>query len=354
MHTRNRFTTLVLAVGAPIFTACDDSTTGLGPADDLDETTLTMDAELEISVDAGLAATALTTAEAVLGQARTPSVRARLLQAEDHFRNARRRWAAGDAPGARDRGRRAREAISDALLEGRGTRSVDNMIYEAEALIATLAVPGATYTDAADLASTLSGLVDQAREARDAGSDRVAGERMVAARQHTDRASRDRARDSDRRHDVLTPDILARLQVAQGSQAIQLAWGLIGGSPSEAQLRLMETAAELQSRAEAALAAGELGSAAALAYSAEIKALLAVVAADGVSHAGIQSVAEVSAQLLAEARAVVAAGGSAVDKAILKIAVRLYEQGAAQLAAGDARGVVLLWHSATMSAVLIG
>ena len=85
-----------------------------------------------LSVDAGLAATAVTTAEAVLGQARTPSVRARLLQAEDHFRQARHRWAAGDAPGARSRGRQAREAISDALRPSNPSRMDDAMLYIAD------------------------------------------------------------------------------------------------------------------------------------------------------------------------------------------------------------------------------
>jgi hypothetical protein len=354
MHTKTRFTTVILAALVPILGACGDSTTGPDTVGDSGQT-LGLEPELAIAVDPGLAATAVTTAEAAVGPAQTPTVRARLSLAEDHFAEARRRWAAGDHDGARTEGRLAREAIADALLEGRPTGLVDQMIEETRALVATLTADHAGYTDTGDLSSMLSALVDQAQTARDAGSDRAATERMVAARQHTDRAARDWHRDSDRRHDGLRREALARLQVAQGAHAIRLAWGLIGDAPTEAQARLMATAQELQRHAEAALAQGHLGRAAYLAHNAEIKSLVAVVvSSDRLSHDGVKSVAALSARLLEEARAVVAAGQSAVDLAILKIAARLFEHGMTQLEAGNPRGVVLLWHSATMSAVLIG
>ncbi len=367
MHTRPRLATLFLALLGASMIACDDSSTGPDLFDDLEQAPLAMDADLAISVDSELAASALATARGALGPNRPATVRARLAAAEDHFDNARRRWAANDDEGARREGRNARTAIADAMLEGWGSGIVDVMIEETDAQVATMEETETGYADAS-LSATLSSLVAQARTARDTGSYQDAGERMVAARQHTDRAARDhdrdrhrdrdtdraRDRDHDGARDGLTHGDLARLQVAQGAAAIRLAWGLIGGSPTEAQARLMETAEELQARAETALQEGNLSTAASLAHSAEIKALVAVVAADGLSHSDVQSVAALAGQLLEEARTVVAAGGSAVDKAILKIAVRLYEKGSAKLAAGNVRsGMTLLWHSATMSAVLI-
>lgn len=356
MNTTTRWATLVALTTGPLLAACDDGSTG--PVEPLTTAAVTLDAELAVAIDDGLAETALASAEATLGRTGSLSVEARLREARDQFSHARRRWAASDPDGAREHGRRARRAIADALVEGRGAAIVGSMIEETRALMTTLSVSDVGYADAPELGATLASLVAAARQALNVGSHREAAERMVAARQHTDRAARDWHRDSDRRrdrpHDDLRPEAWARLQVAQGAQAIRLAWGVIGGSPTEAQARLMEAAAELQRRAEAALAAGRLGAAAALAHGAEIKALVAVVASDGLGHAGVESVASLATHLLAEAREAVASGGSAVDLAIFKVAVHLYEEGEARLRAGNPRGVVLLWHSATMAAVLIG
>lgn len=355
MYDTTRLGMLVALIAAPMLAACGDSATGPDPAQGLTPVPPSLDAELAISVDEDLAGTALATAEAELGTVPSPAAEERLDEARDQFSEARRLWAAGDDTGARDRGRRARWALSQALVEGRGPVPLADLFEEIEALITTLGASDEGYAGAATLGTRLASLVHDARQAEAAGRELEAAERIVAARLHADRAARDWHRDSDRRNDVLGARGWVRLQVAQGASAIRLAWGLVGDAPTEAQARLLQAAEALQSRAQTALATGHPGAAASLAHHAEIKALIAVVVtADGLTHEGVHAVAALAAQLLEEARAVVASGGSAVDLAILKIAVRLYEQGTARLEAGNPRGVVLLWHSATMSAVLIG
>jgi hypothetical protein len=110
----------------------------------------------------------------------------------------------------------------------------------------------------------------------------------------------------------------------------------------------------LQRKAQIAFEEGFKGRAASLAHNAEIKALQAVVVPDGVSDRDIHTVTEAATALLAEATAAVEAGESAVDLALINLATRLYNGGLEKLEAGNVRGLVLLWHSATTSAVIIG
>ncbi len=169
MHTPTGYTTRIVAVGAPIFGAPDERmtrphevTVTSTPADDRAEPPSVLDAELAVSVNHDLAAAILTAVEAVLGGAATPSVRARLLQAEDHFYQARGRWAAEDPHGAGDRASRAWAAIIDALSEGGGPRSVDEMI---EGVVTRITQPskGDSPEGGVDLRSTLRDLLDRAR-----------------------------------------------------------------------------------------------------------------------------------------------------------------------------------------------
>ncbi len=351
----NRNTTLLtlLVAATPFLGACDQSSVGPQALDPVD-VPVVMDAELEISINSELTAAAVEDVQIALGPQRGPGPRARIQSATDHFSNARRRYAAGDPAGARAAGKQAREALSEAVILGLGASEVGLMIAEVEATVATLSINPASYSEPSALSATLSGLVDAAKADQQRGRDKDAGAKMVRARQHTDRARRDSAREHDGAGDVLKRDVIARLQVAQGAAAINLAWGLIGSSPNELQARLMGTASELQRKAEVALAEGHLGRAASLAHTAEVKSLQAVIGSDVVADDLVTTVAGLAEGLLAEATAVVGSGASAIDLAILQIANRLFEGGLEQLAAGKLRGLALLWSSATISTVLIG
>lgn len=340
---------LLLAL-APIVAACDTAPTAPDALIPIEDATIPMDPELEISTDSELTALAVQGVEIALGNA-AAGPRARIAAAREHFATARRRYQAGDQNGARTAGRQARQALSDAVLEGVGAAEVDLMIEEVDGVVATLSINSVGYDDAAGLSATLKALSDSAKTDRANGRDREAGEKAVRARQHRDRA-RKGPRDHGGSDGLLTRDVLARLQVAQGAEAEQLANSLIT-APTVEQLRLLDTASELLDQAHAALAANELGRAASLAHQAEIKFLKAVIGTD-LGHSDAQTILALSEQLLAQAREVVGAGGSAVDQAILELSARLFTGGSAKLAAGNARGLVLLWHSATMSSVLIG
>lgn len=350
MHRIPRPLALLLAL-TPLVAACDTSPTSPEAAIPIEEPGAVMDPELEISTDAELTTLAVQGVEIALGTAAAAGPRARVAAAREHYATARRRYQAGDHGGARTAGRQARQALSDALVEGVGVAEVDLMIEEVDGVVATLSVDPVGYEDAAGLSATLKALSDSAKTDRANGRDREAGEKAVRARQHTDRA-RKGPRDHHGPNDLLTRDVLARLQVAQGAEAEELAHSLVP-TPTEVQHRLLETASELLDQAHAALAANELARAASLAHQAEVKFLKAVIGSD-LGHVDAQTILALSERLLAQAREVMAAGGSAVDLAILELSARFFAGGSEKLAAGNARGLILLWHSATMSSVLIG
>ncbi|MEZ4417724.1 MAG: hypothetical protein R3E10_18350 [Gemmatimonadota bacterium] len=355
MNSNQRLLTLTLALGALALSACDRTPSDPGLDDVLSPAgEPTLDAELVLAVDPALAEVALESAEARVQRVRSPQVEERLRRAREHFETARRRYAAGDHSDARRRGQQARESIADALIAGLGATSVEGMIQETESLVASLDVDGSAYDEPAQLGAMLAQLVAAAQVDKAQGNDRGAGEKMVRARQHVDQAGR-RKDPSDRRpHDLFGRDDRVRLQVAMGGEAVATAGRLIL-TPTETQTRLLDTAAELQRLAEAALAQGEWGRANTLSREAEITALRAVIDVDGVDHAEANQIADLAEQLLAEAREVVERGAAAVDpaEAILELAERLFTEGSAQLGSGEVRGLALLWHSAAASSVLI-
>ncbi|MEZ4423747.1 MAG: hypothetical protein R3E98_10070 [Gemmatimonadota bacterium] len=352
MSPRPPLSRIALLLGALAFTACDR--TPLDPGLDAFDAPpdVALDTELVLATEPALAEVTLASAEAQLRRVQGAQVRARLRAAREHFEQARRRWNAGNADDARREGRRAREAVADALLLGLGRGSVEAMIDDVEALFLQVAVEGSGYDDPPALAATLAPLVNQARAAVAQGADRDAGEAMVRARQHVHRAGRRADGMARRAHDLFERTDRARVQVAMGSEAIALAERLIP-TPTDTQTRLLDTARELQRLAEAALGQGEWGRAATLAREAEVTALRAVLDVDGVGHDEAQQIADLAEALLAEARSTVGADASALDRALLELAGRLFAAGTETLAQGQPRGLVLLWSSAAASSVLL-
>ena len=349
MHRYTKLFTLMLAV-SPLLAACDQTTTG----PEVFGTPVTMSADLEISVNPEYSAAAIESAEIALGSNYGTSSQALVQSAEHHFAAARSHFAAGDSEGALLSGQEAREDLAEALIAGLGVGEIDVMIDEAEGVVTTLAVDASSYADPGSLSATLAGLVEGAKADKKKGRVNDAGEKMVRARQLVDRARRGWMRLVDRPNDVLTRDVLARIQVAQGGKAIGLAERLIGDAPNDLQIRLLARASELQRKALAAFEEGYKGRAVTLAHSAEIKALQGVVITDGVGERDVNTIKDAATALLDEATAAVEAGESAVDVALLELATRLYNAGLDKLEEGNVRGLVLLWHSATMSAVIIG
>lgn len=352
MHRYTKLFTLMLAA-SPLLAACDQTSTA--PDAEVDfETPGALSADLEISVNPEYSTAAIENTEIALGSEYGPTSQAFVQSAQQHFATAQARFAAGDSEGALVSGQEAREDLAEALIAGLGVDEVDVMIDEAEGVVTTLAVDASSYADPGSLAVTLAGLVDGAKADKQNGRVNDAGEKMVRARQLVDHARKRLMRLVDRPNDVLTRDVLVRLQVAQGGKAIGLAERLIGDAPNDRQLRLLARASELQRKAMVAFEKGYKGRAFSLAHRAEIKALQAVVITDGVNERDINTVKDAATALLEEATAVVEAGESAVDLALLKLATRLYNAGIDKLEEGNVRGLVLLWHSATMSAVIIG
>ena len=355
MMKKNRRIAALTLVVAALVSACDWS-----PAEPeflLEQPVVeALDDETALAVDPALAESALQSAEARVQPVSSANVRARLAAARGHFAEARRRYQEGRAQEARREGRRAREAIADALVTGLGPNALDGMIEEVEATIATLSVDGSGVDQPAQLIATLNRLVEGAKTDRARGRDREAAEKVVRGRQHTDRhihRKHDGPRDGHGPDHRFGRDEWARVRVAMGQESLELASRLIGSAPSDLQELLLASASELQRAAEAALAAGELARAVGLSKEAEVTALRAVVGRDGVGHVDIQSIQAAASQLLEEARVAVAAGASAIDVALLELAARFYEKGVAQVAEGKIRGLALIWHSANVSGVIL-
>lgn len=196
---------------------------------------------------------------------------------------------------------------------------------------------------------------DPSLSADEAALDQAATSLESPARQMAAEAEGERGRAGDRRRDGRRHPDRVGLAVELGGTAVALATRILDAhGADEAQLRLLDSAAGFQRRAEAALAAGQLDRAVALAERACWTALKAVVLPGGVTDEEARFIHDLAADLLVEARAHVASGGSSVEAVLLRWAEHFFEVGSAQLERGHIRGVAALWKSAVVSAWIVG
>lgn len=145
--------------------------------------------------------------------------------------------------------------------------------------------------------------------------------------------------------------------VGRAFEGIQLTTRLLGEDPPAGPIELLEQAMEMARQAEAALDAGQEERAAALGRQAEMLALRAYAGRGRISAEEIRTIAALADTLLREATEAVGPEPTEEQAALLRVAAWLQEQGLALLETqrgNGNRGVALLWHSATTSALLLG
>lgn len=147
----------------------------------------------------------------------------------------------------------------------------------------------------------------------------------------------------------------AALAVELAERSVAHAERLLEGTePEDVQLRHLDRAREALRRAEAALEEGRPVAAAELARVARTAALMAVVLPRGVSPEEARAILDLAEELIEQARAALGPEASDLETHLLTLAGRLFDAGSQAVADGATRGVVLLWTSAALAAVLIG
>lgn len=341
---RSALLALVAAFG---LAACSDNPTG--PVNGAGSIA---DAELEIAADGDLAESALQEAEISLSLASTtppPEVQDLIDQARAKWKEAREAFAAGDEDLARQLADEARRLLAEAMITARGEEVIDAMMARVDNIIERLAEPAEQYDRPAELKAMLETCADEAQALIDSDDLIGAGAQLIYCLQLTDRA---RLRHRDMVRDGLNH---ARLAVARGHEAVELATRMIGDSPTQTQADLLLAAEALQRTAEAALGQGSPRRAAALAHRAEWTALAAVVDIDGVSLEEAQAILDADEALIAQAEAAIGPNPPPAQAAILQLAIRLHDAGVRKMTSSDRgrRGVGLLWHSAVTAAILV-
>ncbi len=357
---------LLLFAWVAALAACDASTTAPA-ADGLPDHTSTpalqapADAEVGIAGDPVLGEATVQSAEAALGQARSPRVEGLLRTARRRFAAARADFDAGRWADARRNAREGREAVAEALVSGLGPSAADELEIDLQALLDDVESDPESFVAPGALTQAVSTLRSEARSARAAGDAARSAERSIFGHQHVDRDRTDRSRDGatdrardgagDRRHVDVDVD-LARLAVAAAASGVELAEEFLAtyGS-SEAQDRLLATAIRLLRSAEEALATGHFRRALILGHQSVLKSLAAVVNVDGVSEAEAE-------YLWKLAKAKVAAASGEDDhpdySRILPLAVKFLEAGEQKLAGGQWRpAATLFWYSAVLADILV-
>jgi hypothetical protein len=162
----------------------------------------------------------------------------------------------------------------------------------------------------------------------------------------------DRQRDRDRDGAGLTFDRVG-LAVDLADSAVELAGRILEREGADdRQAALFAEAERHLSAARAALAAGDGAAAVRNAQAACWTALKAWVLPGGVTREEAEAVRSLATELLTEAAAVVG-DDEGIRGTILGWAVGFYTHGAAQLDAGNLRGIVGLWKAAALSFHLV-
>lgn len=265
-------------------------------------------------------------------------------EARLRFQEAIRLLAQGDSTGAAVRAREARRLVARAGQAAAGGRFAVGAVERMEAMIGWVADNPGSYVDPAGLQAELNGMANQARLRLQQRDSLGAGERGVLAEQRLHHR---------RRHgDSGTGAGGAETSVALGASAVALATRLLDEqSADEEQLLYLETAAEYQRAAEAALDAGDVGRAIQLSNLAEWTALKAVVLPGGVTDEEVRALLELAESLYADA---VAGDLTEEQTLFLQRARTLIDHGTAALESGTARGVVPIWRAAVICAWIIG
>lgn len=166
---------------------------------------------------------------------------------------------------------------------------------------------------------------------------------------------RDRTRDRDRAQDRRAVVDRVGLAVELGGTAVSLATRILDEQGAEpAQLSLLESASEFESKAVEALADGDGARAAAFAVKACWTALKAVVLPGGVSEEEARMIHDLAQELLVSARAQVEASGTPQEVVLLGWAERFFEVGSGRLTSGSVHGVAALWKCAVIAAWIVG
>ncbi|MFQ5746848.1 MAG: hypothetical protein ACE5HF_06465 [Gemmatimonadota bacterium] len=268
-------------------------------------------------------------------------------EAREKFRAAREAFAAGDTALAKELAMEGRILLSQALIDTRGEEVIGQLFGRVEKLIERLDEADDEFDGIVELKAALEGLLAEARDFESQGDLVAAGERLLLALQMTDRA---RLRHRDFR---LNPMAAARLAVARGEAGVELATRMLGDTATQRQLRILTHAAELEGRAQAALAVGAFRRAVVLGWRAEAMSLFAVLGGDRPTAEKARLILDVANTLIEEARAAIGPDATGQQKALLRRAIHLRDMGVRKLQNGQWRGVGLLWHAAVTAKILL-
>lgn len=269
-------------------------------------------------------------------------------QARFAFQNAQAALGQGDQLRAMARAREARRLLAHAM-EAADPNALNALVEHLESL--PLAVEGEpeAFSNPGGLGMMLGQLGQEAGQALRKGDRIRAGQLGILGEQLFRQGQGGQGAGMGRNAD---------LAVALGAEAIELATRLLDEAVATAEQAeqddLLATALEFQAQAQTALEAGELARAAHLARLAQWWALKALVLPDGVTDEEVQSMLDLAASLLQDAREAVGAEPDSLQTLLLEKAARMLEAGAANMENGTCRGIGALWQVAVISSYLIG